>query len=306
LIELRTLGTWEVRIVDGTKTRDMRLEPKRMALLVYLAVEHRMNVVARDQLIAIFWPDLDEAAARSALRQSLHYLGSRLGSEAIAGRGTPEVGLSPDRVCCDAVEFERFLDGSEPVRALRRFSGSFLPGFYYARQSRDFEEWVETQRQWLTERAFEAALTLAEDEAVRGNTTGQTHWLKRALQLEPFREDVLRDLVDVYARTGNRATAVQTIRRFAQHLSSHYRATLSPQTGEVLKQLEREIAVGTRDTRAETFRRMRSLEEELNQEMARTAELLKQLRNVVGPGVPRTVAAGGEGDARSFITGAVR
>ena len=91
MLFLRTLGRTELRHADG-ESRAVPLEPKRLALLVYLALGRAGNPIPRDTLLALFWPELGEQAARSALRQALHYLATRLGADTIMGRGTNEIG----------------------------------------------------------------------------------------------------------------------------------------------------------------------------------------------------------------------
>ena len=81
LIELRTFGTLDLRGSDGRELRAVLAQPKRLALLTYLAAAapgastfHR-----RDTLLALFWPDQDVTRARAALSRAVHYLRASLG-----------------------------------------------------------------------------------------------------------------------------------------------------------------------------------------------------------------------------------
>lgn len=153
--------------------------------------------------------------------------------------------------------------------------GEFLPGFLYARASSAFLEWVDGERNRLKERSLETALILTREEERRGNTTGQMHWLKRALDLEPFREDLLEQIVDLYERDGNPATAAQTIRSFSRTLRTRYGASVSPALRHRLRVLQRELVA---EAEQDVPQRMKALHQQVSAEMSRTTELMRQLQ----------------------------
>src|SRR5437870_9205110 len=72
MIELRTLGALDLKVADGHPVHSILAQSKRLALLAYLAV-HAAGA-RRDSVVALFWPELDTAHARGALRQSLRFL----------------------------------------------------------------------------------------------------------------------------------------------------------------------------------------------------------------------------------------
>lgn len=275
MLFLRTLGRTELRHADG-ESRAVPLEPKRLALLVYLALGRAGNPIPRDTLLALFWPELGEQAARSALRQALHYLATRLGADTIMGRGTNEIGIDHRHLRCDVLEFDAALDANESARALRVFSGEFLPGFLFVQASREFLGWIDRERSRLTERALDAALLLVDEEERLGNVTGQIHWLKRALELEPFREDLLERIVILYEGQGNRGTAAQAIRAFARTLRSRYGVSISSTTRQHLRRLQRDLVAGP--DREISYQRLHALQKQVSAEMSRTTELMRQLQ----------------------------
>ena len=59
MIELRTLGAVDLKGADGRAVRSILAQPKRLALLAYLAV-HTAGA-RRDSVVALFWPELDGA-----------------------------------------------------------------------------------------------------------------------------------------------------------------------------------------------------------------------------------------------------
>src|SRR4051812_7554915 len=105
MIELRTLGGVELTIPkDGTMQR-VAIQPKRMALLAYLALGEPSGFRRRDSAVGHLWPELDTLHARGALRQALHSLRSIMGKDAIVTRGEEEIGIDRQLVWCDAVAF---------------------------------------------------------------------------------------------------------------------------------------------------------------------------------------------------------
>ena len=70
---LRTLGAVGVDGHRGVGVVPISVQPKRLALLVYLVLSSP-QFCRRDTLVALFWPELDHAHARGALRQAVRGL----------------------------------------------------------------------------------------------------------------------------------------------------------------------------------------------------------------------------------------
>src|SRR5689334_4684023 len=95
MIELRTIGTVDLRRAPGGELRSVLQQPKRVALLVYLAVAKPGAWHRRDSLLGLFWPELDQEHGRAALRRAIYFLRQALGAEVLAGRGDEEIGIEP-------------------------------------------------------------------------------------------------------------------------------------------------------------------------------------------------------------------
>src|SRR5215831_13561062 len=74
MIRLRVLGALDLRDDHDQAIDSVLAQPKRVALLVYLAAARPYGLKRRDILVALLWPELDQARARNALSQSLHHL----------------------------------------------------------------------------------------------------------------------------------------------------------------------------------------------------------------------------------------
>ena len=229
MIELRMLGRLSLTAADGREVRTLLGQPRRFALLAYLAAATPPGLHRRDSLVALFWPELDQEHARTALRQALRVLRAALGPGAVVSRGDEEVGLDVDRVWCDVAAFDRAVDGGASREALDLYRGPLLEGFFIS-DGPEFERWLERERARLREAAARAAQGLIEQCESRGNLTTATHWARRAVELAPNDEALVRRLISVLDHHGDRASALQAYQAFAQRLAAEYEAEPAAET----------------------------------------------------------------------------
>ncbi|HEV2750672.1 MAG TPA: BTAD domain-containing putative transcriptional regulator, partial [Gemmatimonadales bacterium] len=194
----------------------MLRQPKRMAVLVYLAASR--GAVLRQVLRGMFWPDCPEPRARRALNQALYGLRSALGPGVIESRGEQELLVNHGALGCDAMAFDRAVESRAPLEALRLYRGDFLAGFSIHGAS-EFERWVETTRSRLRFRAADAASSLFASARADRRLREAIHWARRRLELTPTDELALRDLLMVLADAGDRADAAEAYRLFARDLA---------------------------------------------------------------------------------------
>jgi DNA-binding SARP family transcriptional activator len=142
MIRLLTLGVVDLRR-DGLEVRSVLAQPKRLALLAYLAGEPGFH--SRETLLGLFWPEQDGERARNALRQALHYLRKSLGEDALVGRGDREIGVGDDVLFCDAAAFDSAAAAGRWDEALELYRGEFLPGLFLDGVP-EAERWLEEAR----------------------------------------------------------------------------------------------------------------------------------------------------------------
>src|SRR5437879_7630637 len=152
MIELRMLGRLSLTSADGRDVRSLLGQPRRLALLAYLAAAIPQGFHRRDSLLALFWPELDQEHARAALRQALHVVRDALGADVIVTRGDEDVGLDAARIWCDVVAFDQAVAAGEFGEALDRYGGPLLDGFFIS-GSAEFERWLELERARLVQAA---------------------------------------------------------------------------------------------------------------------------------------------------------
>ena len=219
MLRLTTLGALDLRSANGREASTVLRQPKRLALLAYLAVSAPRRFHRRDSLLALFWPDLDQEHARAALRRAIYFLRNELGAEVIAGRGDEELGVPDAELWCDATALDAALDAGDAAGALALYRGPLLDGLYAAGAAAEFQDWLDRERLRLAERAGAAARALGEAAEREGRLEDAVRAARRGLDLAPDDEAALRRYVALLERTGDPAAAIRTYDEFARRLA---------------------------------------------------------------------------------------
>ena len=229
MIELRMLGRLSLTGADGREVRGLLGQPRRLALLAYLAAASPQGFHRRDTLLALFWPELDQEHARAALRQALHVVRDALGGDAVTSRGDEEIGLDFAQVSCDVAAFERTLRIGQLEEALDLYRGPLLEGFFIS-DAPEFERWLETERARLQQAAAGGARALAERYESDNDLTRAVRWTRRSIELAPSDEGLVRRLIALLDRQGDRAGALEAYEAFARRVAAEYDAEPAAET----------------------------------------------------------------------------
>jgi serine/threonine-protein kinase len=249
-VELRILGPTELHgPVDRTGSYILR-QPKRLALLAYLALATSDGYRRRDQIVALFWPDLDQAHARTQLRKVLHALRRTIGPEAFSKRGEEEIRLGPSQVWCDAVAFARCIEAGQWAEALALYRGDLLEGFFPGGVSQELEAWLEDQRVALRAQAARATWECSSLEDLAGRRVEALALARRAVDLDPDNEEGVRRLLAVLDRHGDRAGALRLYAAWQTRLQSEYGAEPAPETRKLARKVQAHRKGDSADTPA--------------------------------------------------------
>jgi serine/threonine-protein kinase len=238
VIRLQVLGPVELKDGDGRELRSVLAQPKRLALLATLVVGPP-GFRRRDSLLALLWPELDEARARAALNQAVRFLRRELGGSAdsvILSRGVEEVGVDPSAIWCDATVFRDLMDRDEFSDALRLYRGDLLEGFF-AEQGAGFVEWLDRERDLLRSSASRAARAVAGSLERERNFTPAVAAARRAVKLADADERVMRELLQLLDRLGDRAGALQAYASFENRLSVDFDAAPAAETVALIERI---------------------------------------------------------------------
>lgn len=210
-----------------------RIRPQARTVLRILCL-NAGRLVHRERLAGILWPDLDAPAALHALQVSVSCLRGALQPEGLGGGGQLLVRQGAAYALVlgtgstfDLADFDQSLHAAslaksggdapgaaaELRRAVGLYSGEVLPEDGPA-------EWVSDIRERYRQRAAEAAATLASIELSLGNQDAAAAAATRSVEIDPWRDESWRTLVETFRRLGNPAAAQRAQRRYDLVLNS--------------------------------------------------------------------------------------
>ncbi len=215
-ISLSTLGS--VDIAATPEAGDLLMaQPKRLALLIYLAHARPRGLRRRDELVARFWPEVTDEAARNALSQALHFLRRTLGEHVLVSRGIHEVGVNPDAVTSDALQFEEAVARGALREAAALYRGPFLNAFHVS-QAPGFEEWLGEERARLHRMCADTLVTVAGAAELAGRWDEVVAWRRRLEDTEPLDGRNVAGLILALGRVGDRTGALRVAEQHAARI----------------------------------------------------------------------------------------
>jgi DNA-binding SARP family transcriptional activator len=201
--------------------------PKTILLLAYLLL-HRAQPVDRQQVAFLLWPDHSEEAARANLRRHLHHLQRIL--QAIPAdypwllSDTQTIRWNPAAEFeLDVAEFERLSAAPETLEAAAAgYTGDFLEG--------EYDDWVLLEQERLRNLYFDVLSRLLFHNRAQRNFAKAITFAQQVLSRDPFREEVVRQLMAVLYETGDRAAAIQAYEIFERRLRDEMGVPPMPET----------------------------------------------------------------------------
>lgn len=236
VFELRLLGTTDLRL-GGDEVGGILSAPKRLGLLVYLALARPRGFQRRDLLLPLFWPKLGQAAARNALSNLLYHIRRAVGEEVLVNRGAEEIGIRRDGFWTDAIAFKEALERDDTRDALELYRGDLLEGFHVPGAAPAFGQWLDRERERLRSLAAEGSWVLAERAEEAGRSGEARRWAKRAADFNPFSEKAHARLIALLERLGDPVGALDAYEALATRLREDWEIDPS----ESLRELAEEI-----------------------------------------------------------------
>ena len=157
MLAVQLFGTPQLRL-NGQPLDALRR--KNRALLYFIAAQP--TFVARDQVLARFWPDHERGMAQQVFRTMLHEMRKSLGAALIVDREM--VGLA-NMVYVDARAFDSGIAGRDTDSAtlagtLALYRGDFLDGFTLV-DTPTFDDWAAAERERYRLLAIRGFVSLA-------------------------------------------------------------------------------------------------------------------------------------------------
>lgn len=230
------LGSLDLSDAAGQALHGVLAQPRRMALLAYLAVANRRRFHRRDTLVTLFWPDSAERPARDLLNTNLSRLRASLGPEALLSRGNEEIGINEACVWCDVWAFEAALGAGRGEEALALYRGDLLDGFHLSGAA-EFDHWLDGERRRLRELAAGAAFAVAERRRQAGDLPAARQFTERGAALSHGNEDGFRRAISLLDSIGDRAGALRLYEILSVRLRQNYDAEPAPETRQLIERV---------------------------------------------------------------------
>lgn len=204
---------------------------KATALIAYLAVTRQRH--SRDALAALLWPEYDQSHARATLRRTLSTLNKALNGPWLeVDREILSLNFDSD-LQVDVNRFHDYLAQCqqhqhkpaetcpaclEPLtQAVALYRGDFLAGFSL-RDSPNFDDWQFYQADSLRRELASALERLVNCHSSQGNYDSAIAYARRWLSLDRLHEPAYRQLMQLYAWSGQRNAALHQYRECVQML----------------------------------------------------------------------------------------
>jgi len=227
-MDLRVLGTLAVQPRTGGGPVTGITQPKRLALLLYLALAEPAGPHSRESLMALLWPEANDESTRHSLRNTIYGLRQALGEAAIVSLGEGYIGLDPAAVRCDAVEVRSLLAAGKWKEALAAWTGDLAPGFHVS-GAPEFERWLDGQRAALRRAVADAAWRRV-DEMERSGEADAGEAARRAWAIDPTNEAGARRLMRLLEATAGRASALRAYDDLVDYVRREYDTAPSAET----------------------------------------------------------------------------
>lgn len=228
-----------IRVWPGTKT-------PRVAQYLFA---HASRVVSRDQLIDLFWPEVDPETGRRNLHQVIYAVRKALRSQGARDHVVVYANdaYAVDRGCTrwsDVDEFERLAAAgrrAETDRALddaiasfeaaeHCYTGDFL-------EDNPYEEWALAERDRLRLLYVDVVNRLADLTLTRGEIDRSLDLTQRVLLREPCDELSHRRALRCYAALGNRQQLIRQYRSCRQALERDFGVEPAVETSQLYSEL---------------------------------------------------------------------
>ncbi len=239
LLEVHSFGSGRVYL-DGVEIETWDGVLPR-SLFFYL-VDRGMTT--RDDIFKIFWPTLTTKEATNVFHVTKRKISEVLGVD-LTTYWSGFYRISPDiELCYDAMYFAKLVqdsaiaDDDEAQNLLRRaialYRGEFLTTLDL--------EWTRARRQSLLQTYGEALVTLGKMAHARGDKREALGLFLRSALTNPQREDLVRDIMELYADLGMVEDALASYERLEQELENSLEVPPTPELAQYADTLRAELS----------------------------------------------------------------
>ena len=209
-------------------------QPRRIGVAALAAIAGPEGI-SGDQLLALFWPEQDEASARNAKKQAIHALRRDLGARDLF-LGDRKLRLNPDIVDVDLWRFNAAIDARDWDAAIAIYRGPLLHGVQ-SLGSAELEHWLDMERDRAAHR-FATAIEAAAGQlaAVGQKKRALDHWYRLAT-IDPMNGRAAEAIARGLATSGDRNAAVQHAQAHITRVSNELGLPAEPGIAGIVDEL---------------------------------------------------------------------
>ncbi len=190
-------------------------------LLAYLAMLPGQPQ-SRERLTDLLWSDRGPGQARNSLRQTLSALKKSLASidSSPLHIDRSAVSVEIDSIAVDALELESSIKenhADSAVQSAALYQGEFLEGVVI--RDPNAEQWLTSQREHYRRLAIDSLERLFSRQREAGEMDQAIDTGERLVGLDSLRESAWRQLMEAYAKQGERNHALKTYNRCSEILA---------------------------------------------------------------------------------------
>jgi len=212
-------------------------------MLTYFIV-HRNSNIESWQLGEVLWPEEEPDKVRSNLHTTLYRLRKTIKEEGLpleistgrGGKGTYRCSLGP--LFCDLAEFEEMVRedltlNKGTIDKLESICTLYRDDLY----SRKDYCWCESQKERLQRYYLNLLKRMAVFYSNEGVYQNSLDKLLKAVEIDPYDEEIQRELLKIYAAQNNRASLISSYKQFKQRLFKEMEVEPQPETEKLFMKL---------------------------------------------------------------------
>ena len=244
-LEICLLGPFRVAVGSRVVT-ERQWSRRKPALLIKLLALQPHHQLHREQTIELLWPDLDPESAINNLHKAIHLarhalepeLKSAAESNFVLTRGQQIVLTAPGKLYIDVEEFERQAEAA--IKSNDAAAGETAIGLYRGDLLNEdpYEDWAAMRREQSRELYHRLLLKLSKIYEAQGNHHQSIEPLRKLIAADTANEEAHRDLMRLYALTGNRHQALRQYQQCVESLRRELDAQPEPATVELHRRIE--------------------------------------------------------------------
>jgi DNA-binding SARP family transcriptional activator len=233
-IQLNLFGAIQVkqsdRRISGFESR------KALAMLGFLAEQDR--VIRRGRLVDLFWGDKPESRGRANLSRVLNNLTNLLPGCLVINREAIQFCRSAE-ISVDVQDFASLAaqrDVDSWLTAVGLYQGDFMAGMF-VNGCPDFETWLIAEQELWRQEVVQTYIKIIDHFQARGQIENSLYYSRRLLALEPWREEIHRQMMIWFVQSDQRAAALLQYEACCHALEDGFGAQPSLKTRKIYENI---------------------------------------------------------------------